>query len=88
MDIKILVVDDEISMREFLAILLEREGYLVDQADSAETALRFLDANCYELVISDVKMPGLDGIGLLGKIKEINPDTAVLMMTAFSTAEQ
>ncbi len=88
MDIKILVVDDEISMREFLAILLEREGYFIDQADSAETALRFLESSSYDLVISDVKMPGLDGIALLATIKEMSQDTAVLMMTAFSTAEQ
>jgi len=88
MEIRILVVDDELSMREFLAILLKREGYLVDQADCAEKALEFLDATSYDLVISDVKMPGLDGIALLGRIKERSPDTAVLMMTAFSTAEQ
>ncbi|WP_306532703.1 sigma-54 dependent transcriptional regulator [Geobacter sp.] len=88
MEIRILVVDDELSMREFLAILLKREGYVVDQADCAEKALEFLDNATYDLVISDVKMPGLDGIALLGRIKESTPDTAVLMMTAFSTAEQ
>jgi two-component system, NtrC family, response regulator PilR len=88
MDTKILVVDDEISMREFLAILLEREGYLVDQAQNAETALTLLGANSYELVVSDVKMPGMGGLALLEKIKELSPETAVLMMTAYSTAEQ
>ncbi|RNC67632.1 MAG: sigma-54-dependent Fis family transcriptional regulator [Desulfuromonadales bacterium] len=88
MEIRVLVVDDEPSMREFLAILLEREGYAVDQAASAELALQRLDGQNYDLVISDVKMPGLDGIALLGRIKENSPDTAVLMMTAFSTAEQ
>ena len=62
METKILVVDDEISMREFLSILLERESYIVDQADCAETALRLLENVSYDLVISDVKMPGLDGI--------------------------
>ncbi|WP_298270908.1 sigma-54 dependent transcriptional regulator [Geobacter sp.] len=88
MGIRILVVDDELSMREFLAILLEREGYAVDQAESAEAALALLNAGSYDLVISDVKMPGLDGITLLERIKEGTPETAVLMMTAFSTAEQ
>jgi two-component system response regulator PilR (NtrC family) len=88
MNTRILIVDDEISMREFLAILLEREGFLVDQAESAEAALSLLDANSYDLVISDVKMPGMDGLALLEKIKEVSADTAVLMMTAFSTAEQ
>lgn len=83
-----LVVDDERSMREFLTILLEREGYAVDQAENAEKALQLLDSNAFDLVISDIKMPGLDGISLLGKIKAQSPDTAVLMVTAFSTAEQ
>jgi two-component system response regulator PilR (NtrC family) len=88
METKILVVDDEISMREFLAILLEREGYAVEQADCAESALRFLELDSYDLVVSDVKMPGLDGLSLLSRIKDTSSDTAVLMMTAFSTAEQ
>jgi len=88
MEIHVLVVDDELSMREFLAILLDREGYTVDQAASAEEALICLERKTYDLVISDVKMPGLDGITLLGRIKEMTPDTAVLLMTAFSTAEQ
>lgn len=85
---KVLIVDDEISMREFLAILLEREGYAPETAENSETALKKLTENEYELVISDVNMPGLDGIGLLEKIKAYSPDTAVMMITAFSTTEQ
>src|SRR6266571_941138 len=88
MEISILVVDDEPSMREFLGILLTREGYRVDQAENALTALDLLTATSYDLVLSDVKMPGLGGIALLGKIKELSPDTAVLLVTAFTTAEQ
>jgi two-component system, NtrC family, response regulator PilR len=88
MSTRILVVDDELSMREFLTILLEGEGYLVDQAEHAEDALRCLERERYDLVISDVSMPGLDGIALLGRIKSSAPETAVLMITAFTTAEQ
>jgi two-component system, NtrC family, response regulator PilR len=88
MSTKILVVDDEPSMREFLAILLEGEGYLVDQAECAEDALRSMEQERYHLVISDVNMPGLDGIELLARIKALAPETAVLMITAFTTAEQ
>lgn len=88
METRILVVDDETSMREFLGILLEREGYLVDLAESGDSALSRLESSVYDLVISDVKMPGLDGIGLLARIKELAPDTAVLMVTAFCAAEQ
>lgn len=85
---RVLVVDDELSMREFLVILLEREGYAVEQAENAERALQFLESKPFDLVISDIKMPGLDGISLLAIIKAKSPDTAVLMVTAFSTAEQ
>ena len=87
METRILVVDDEISMREFLGILMEREGYRVDLADSAESAVSLLQSASYDLVISDVKMPGMDGIALLAHVKNIAPDTAVIMVTAFSTAE-
>lgn len=88
MKIRILVVDDELSMREFLSILLEREGYDVSVATSAEEALRLMESALFDLVLSDVNMPGLSGIELLGRIKQLSPETAVLMLTAFSTAEQ
>ncbi len=85
---RILVVDDELSMREFLSILLEGEGYQVDQAENAEEALRLIGEQRYEMVISDVLMPGLGGIELLSRIKSESPETVVLMITAFTTAEQ
>jgi len=88
MKIKILVVDDELSMREFLSILLEREGYQVEVAGSAEEALRLMGSLLFDLVISDVNMPGLGGIELLSRIKLLTPETGVLMITAFSAAEQ
>lgn len=88
MNTRILIVDDELSMREFLAILLEREGYEAVMASSASEALSMLENCLFDLVISDVQMPGLNGIELLGRIKAKSPATAVLMMTAFSAAEQ
>ncbi len=88
MQIRILIVDDELSMREFLAILLEREGYMTDQAENAESALNMLGSTVYDLVISDVNMPGLDGLALLKMVKKVAPETAMLLITAFSTSEQ
>jgi len=85
---RILVVDGELSMREFISILLEREGYDVLTAADAATALSRLAASDIDLVISDVQMPGLSGLELLSRIKKDAPETAVLMITAFSTAEQ
>jgi two-component system, NtrC family, response regulator PilR len=88
MKTRILIVDDELSMREFLTILVEREGYEAVVAAHAEQALKLLETSFFDLVISDVQMPGLSGIELLARIKAMAPDTAVLMMTAFSAAEQ
>ncbi len=83
---KILIVDDETSMREFLSILLGREGYAVESAADAASALMLLGEHSFDLIISDVKMPGLDGIELLKRVKLSWPDTAVLMITAYTTA--
>lgn len=88
MGARILIVDDELSMREFLAILLEREGHEVSVSENAARALELIGAEEFDLIISDVNMPGLDGISLLKRVKEIAGDTVVLMITAFSTAEQ
>lgn len=88
MKTRILVVDDELSMREFISILLEREGYEVLTAADATTALERLAASSIDLVISDVQMPGLNGLELLSRIRASCPETAVLLITAYSTAEQ
>ena len=83
----ILVVDDELSMREFLKILLEKEGYSVTTAPDATKAISRLNKETYELVISDVKMPGIGGLPLLEKIKEINSNIPVIMITAYASPE-
>ena len=88
MKTRILVVDDERSMREMLCILLEREGYEAVEAKNAETALQLFETSLFDLVISDIQMPGLNGIELLARIKKLSPEVPVLMITAFATAEQ
>ncbi|MDA8429989.1 MAG: sigma-54 dependent transcriptional regulator [Geobacteraceae bacterium] len=88
MKTRILVVDDERSMREMLSILLEREGYEAVEAKNAEEALQFFETSLFDLVISDIQMPGLNGIELLARIKKLAPEVPVLMITAFATAEQ
>jgi len=85
---QILVVDDEQSMREYLSIMLEKEGYLVDCAEDGGAASSLINEKVYDLVLSDIRMPNLNGIELLGRIKELGTDTIVIMMTAFSTTEQ
>ncbi len=83
----ILVVDDELSMREFLNILLEKEGYEVTTASEASSALDFIKAQDFDLVLSDIKMPGMGGLTLLEKIKEINNSIPVIMITAYASPE-
>ncbi len=84
---KVLIVDDEQSLRDFLAILLKKEGHDVVTANNGTDALKAVHAEIFDLVISDMKMPGVDGIGVLKTTKEISPETVVIMVTAFATAE-
>ncbi len=84
---KILIVDDERSMRDFLAILLKKEGHEVVAAADGVDALKAVQGEIFDLVISDMKMPGVDGMGVLKSIKEVSPETAVVMITAYATAE-
>lgn len=83
----ILVVDDELSMREFLEILLTKEGYAVSCAESGEDACTILDGEAFDLVITDIRMDNIDGLGVLRKVKEVNPETPVIMISAYATAE-
>jgi DNA-binding response OmpR family regulator len=85
---QILLVDDEESMREFLSIMLHREGYRVDAVGDGAQAVERLKVQGYDLVISDIKMPRLNGFELLAHIRERFPETVVLMITAFSTTEE
>jgi nitrogen regulation protein NR(I) len=81
----ILVVDDERSIRIGLKGLLSKEGHEVSTAENGEEALRLLDPQPVDLVLTDLRMPGLDGVSLLRKIKQHHPDTLVVMMTAYGS---
>lgn len=83
----ILIVDDEASIREFLEIMLKREGYAVEACASAEEALKTLSRANFSVVITDIAMPGMNGVELLHKVKQKNPDTAVIIITAHGSTE-
>jgi two-component system response regulator PilR (NtrC family) len=85
---RVLIVDDEESMRDFLSIMLHREGYQVDTAVDGAQAVVHLRDHSYDLVISDIKMPRMTGLELLAHIKERTPETVVLMVTAFSSTDE
>ncbi len=84
---KILVVDDDQGMREFLEILLAREGYEVASASGGKEALSLCKKHKFDLTITDLKMPKIDGIDVLKKIKEISPETLVILITAYASGE-
>lgn len=83
----ILVVDDSVDARKGLVIFLEAEGYNVHQADSGEMAIEFMRENSYELVLTDLKMQVIDGIGVLQAARKLHPKIEVILMTAFASVE-
>ncbi len=83
----ILVVEDEESQRSLLAGLLKNEGYTVGEAADGATAYELLQKGIYEIVLLDYRLPDTDGLALLKKIKELNPSTEVVMVTAFGSIE-
>ena len=84
---KILVLDDDQEMREFLGIMLTKEGYEVTVADRPEKAISLCRKTAYDLVITDLRMPKIDGIEFLKTIKDHRPDTTVILMTAYASGE-
>jgi PAS domain S-box-containing protein len=81
MDRKLLLVDDEEGIRKVLGIALSDSGYQVFTAENGEQALKIFRKEIPPIVLTDIKMPGMDGIELLQKIKHENPDTEVIMIT-------
>jgi DNA-binding NtrC family response regulator len=82
---KILIVDDEHIMRESLLGWLERDGYAVDVAGSGEEALDKLKTTHFDILLVDIKMEGISGLDVLKRVKEDDPDVAVVMITAYGS---
>ncbi len=84
---KILIVDDERSMRDVLSIMLRRAGYGVTVASDGEEAIAHIDKELFDLVITDLKMPKAGGLDVLRAVKESSPESVVLIITAFASTE-
>jgi len=83
----ILVVDDELSMRQFLKILLEKEGYRIVTAANGAEAIDIAATDTIDLVVSDIRMPGINGLELLAILKAKTPALPVIMITAFASPD-
>jgi two-component system response regulator PilR (NtrC family) len=83
----ILIVDDEQSYRQLLSLVFESDGHAVKTAMNGREALEMLQTEPADVIISDVKMPDMDGIAMLRAVRETQPDLAVVLMTAFASVE-
>ena len=83
----ILVVDDEPSIREFLQIMLAREGYEVSCAEDGREAITLFEKSPFDVVLADIRMPKTSGFEVLNRIKELSPETKVIMITAYASFE-
>lgn len=84
---KILVVDDEEGARELFSTILSDEGYTIALATNGEEALALFNNDSFDLVITDIKMPVMDGLQLLQEIRKTGSKTDVIMVTAYGEVE-
>ncbi len=87
LNLNIAVIDDDQSQREILSGFLQKLGCKVYSCANGETCLQILQKQCLDVVITDFRMPGMDGMAVLQKVKQINPEIQVLILTAFGTIE-
>jgi DNA-binding NtrC family response regulator len=85
--ISILIVDDEDSVRDSLYNWFIEDGYRVECAENATKALSILESDSFDIVLADIKMPGMDGLEMLKRIKSLRKDSIVIIMTAFATVD-
>jgi DNA-binding NtrC family response regulator len=83
----ILIVEDEETLRESLKRVFEKEAFTVDTADSAEKGINLLETGIYDVIISDIILPGIDGIEMLTRVREDIPDQIFIVMTAYASLD-
>ena len=84
---KIIIIDDDESIRKILSTILQEEGYTVDTADTGKEGIRKTNEDCYNLALIDMKLPDIEGIDLLLKIKDTTPRMRKIIITGFPTIQ-
>jgi len=84
---RLLIIDDEANMRHMLGSLLQKSGYLVDEASDGSAALKMVDRVLYDFILCDLKMPNMDGMTFLKSAKDKLSGTTVIMMSAYGTID-
>ena len=84
---KILIVDDDKGMCKTLSRILELDGYQISTANSASEGRALIKEGSFNVALLDIKLPDIDGVELLGVLKNIDPDLSVIMMTAYASTE-
>lgn len=84
---QILVVDDDNTFREFVVEVLQRKDYAVDAAENGQRAVEHMESKNYDLIVSDIRMPGMDGIQVFEKALQLQPQARVIMLTAYASLE-
>lgn len=85
--ISLLIVDDEDSVRDSLLSWFTEDGYMVAAAENAAKALQMIESENFDIVLADIKMPGMDGLEMMKRIRMIKPDSIIIVMTAFATVD-
>jgi DNA-binding NtrC family response regulator len=83
----ILIVEDEETLRDSIKRIFTKEGYAVEAVDSAEKGMALLEGNLYDIIISDIILPGMDGIEMLTRVREQNPDQVFIVVTAYASLD-
>jgi two-component system response regulator HydG len=83
----VLIVDDDAAMRQMLESLFREQGYAVQEAGSADEAIERARETEFDAVLSDIKMPGKSGIEMVGELRQLRPETPVVLMTAFGSID-
>jgi DNA-binding NtrC family response regulator len=84
---RILIVDDELSVRSSLGEWFQEDGFQVQTAEDGEAALRAMDRGPYDIVLLDLKMPGMDGIAVQKRVREIDPEATIIILTAYASVQ-